>query len=140
MQYAVLVPGLPPWPSSRWWCWAGCAPPCLSSSARWSTAPGISTPNTSQPPGSGPWRALSPAGPLPFLRRGGGSGRRLLRRTNCLLSTILLAAELFGGEGLPLFALAAAVSYRLSGYTGLYSEQEIVYAKHIPREIDKKAE
>ena len=60
--------------------------------------------------------------------------------TNCLLSTILLAAELFGGEVLPLFALAAAVSYRLSGYTGLYSEQEIVYAKHIPREIDKKAE
>ena len=45
-----------------------------------------------------------------------------------------------GGGGLPLFALAIAVSYRLSGYTGLYSEQEIVYSKTDPKEINKKAE
>ena len=60
--------------------------------------------------------------------------------TNCPLSSVLLAMELFGGDGLPLYALAIAVAYRLSGYTGLYSEQQIVYAKHIPRQIDKKAE
>ncbi|HJC40059.1 MAG TPA: chloride channel protein [Candidatus Intestinimonas pullistercoris] len=60
--------------------------------------------------------------------------------TNCPLSSLLLAVELFGGGGLPLFALAVAVSYRLSGYTGLYSEQQIVYAKHIPQQIEKKAE
>ena len=60
--------------------------------------------------------------------------------TNCPLSTILLAYELFGGGGLPLFALAIAVSYRLSGYTGLYSEQQIVYSKRTPHQIDKKAE
>ena len=60
--------------------------------------------------------------------------------TNCPLSSILLAYELFGGGGLPLFALAIAVSYRLSGYTGLYSEQQIVYSKIIPRQINKKAE
>ena len=60
--------------------------------------------------------------------------------TNCPLSSILLAYELFGGRGLPLFALAIAVSYRLSGYTGLYSEQQIVYSKIIPRQINKKAE
>ena len=60
--------------------------------------------------------------------------------TNCPLTSILLAYELFGGGGLPLFALAIAVSYRLSGYTGLYSEQEIVYSKTDPKEINKKAE
>mgnify|MGYP000867910548 CR=1 FL=1 len=58
--------------------------------------------------------------------------------TNCPLSSILLAYELFGGTGLPLFALAIAVSYRLSGYGGLYSEQQIVYSKVTPKQIDKK--
>lgn len=58
--------------------------------------------------------------------------------TNCPLSSILLAYELFGGTGLPLFALAIAVSYRLSGYGGLYSEQQIVYSKVTPRQIGKK--
>ena len=52
--------------------------------------------------------------------------------TNCPLSSILLAAELFGGRGFPLFALACAVSYMLSGYIGLYTEQDIVYSKLKP--------
>lgn len=52
--------------------------------------------------------------------------------TNCPISSIMLAAELFGGRGLPLFALACAVSYMLSGYIGLYTEQEIVYSKLRP--------
>lgn len=56
--------------------------------------------------------------------------------TNCPLTSILLSYELFGGASLPLFALAVAVSYRLSGYSGLYSEQKIVYSKFhsTPRE------
>ena len=52
--------------------------------------------------------------------------------TNCPISSILLACELFGGGGLPLYALAIAVAYRLSGYSGLYSEQQIVYSKRLP--------
>lgn len=52
--------------------------------------------------------------------------------TNCPISSILLAYELFGGGGLPLYALAIAVAYRLSGYSGLYSEQQIVYSKRLP--------
>lgn len=59
--------------------------------------------------------------------------------TNCPLTSILLAYELFGGAGLPLFALGIAVAYRLSGYSGLYSEQQIVYSKRTPRQIDQKA-
>lgn len=60
--------------------------------------------------------------------------------TNCPISSILLAYELFGGGGLPLYALAIAVAYRLSGYSGLYSEQLILYSKRIPKEIDRKAQ
>ena len=60
--------------------------------------------------------------------------------TNCPLSSILLAFELFGGEGLPLYALCCGVSYMLSGYYGLYSEQKIIYSKFRPEWIDKKAE
>ena len=59
--------------------------------------------------------------------------------TNCPLSSILLAFELFGGEGLALYALCIAVSYMLSGYYGLYSEQKILYSKLRPEFIDKKA-
>ena len=48
---------------------------------------------------------------------------------NCPLASIFLSIELFGAQAMPLFALAAAVSYLLSGYYGLYSSQKIVYSK-----------
>ena len=41
----------------------------------------------------------------------------------------MLGFELFGGQGLPLFAVSAAVSYMLSGYFGLYSSQRFFYSK-----------
>lgn len=59
--------------------------------------------------------------------------------TNCPLSAMILAYELFGGEGVPLYALACGISYMLSGYYGLYSEQKIVYSKFKTEWIDKKA-
>lgn len=59
--------------------------------------------------------------------------------TNCPLTSILLAYELFGGKGLSFFALICAVSYMMSGYTGLYSEQKIVYSKLHPQFINQKA-
>lgn len=59
--------------------------------------------------------------------------------TNCPLTSILLAYELFGGAGLPLYALCCGVAYMLSGYYGLYSEQKIVYSKFRTEWIDKKA-
>ena len=58
--------------------------------------------------------------------------------TNSPLTSILLAYELFGGQSLSLFALVIAISYMLSGYYGLYSEQKIVYSKLQPRYIDRK--
>ena len=59
--------------------------------------------------------------------------------TNCPITSLLLALELFGGEGLPLFALTCAVSYMLSGYFGLYREQKILYSKFRAEFIDRKA-
>ena len=51
--------------------------------------------------------------------------------TNCPMTSLLLS--------LGLFAVCIAVSYMLSGYYGLYSEQKIVYSKLRPEYIDKKA-
>ena len=59
--------------------------------------------------------------------------------TNCPFTSMLLSYELFGGEGVVLFALGCAVSYMLSGYYGLYSEQKIVYSKLRAEWVDKKA-
>ena len=45
--------------------------------------------------------------------------------TNCPLASVLLSYELFGGEGLPLYAAACAVSWLVSGRGGLYSAQTV---------------
>ena len=60
--------------------------------------------------------------------------------TNCPLTSILLAYELFGGDGLPMYTLAIAVSYMLSGYSGLFHAQKIVYSKLRPEFINRDTE
>ena len=67
--------------------------------------------------------------------------------TNCPLSSLLLALELFAdnsnglfsGQSLCLFAVTISVSYMLSGYYSLYSEQKILYSKLRPEFINRKA-
>lgn len=49
--------------------------------------------------------------------------------TNCPLASLLIAAELFGMECLPFSLIVIAVSYLLSGYQGLYKEQQFLYSK-----------
>lgn len=48
---------------------------------------------------------------------------------NCPVTSIILSIELFGSEGVALFAIACAVSYMLSGNYGLYTSQKIMYSK-----------
>ncbi len=48
---------------------------------------------------------------------------------NCPIASMLLGMELFGGEGMMFYALACAVSYLMSGYSGLYTSQTILYSK-----------
>lgn len=58
--------------------------------------------------------------------------------TNCPVASLLLSIELFGGNGITVYILACAVSYMLSGYRGLYSEQKILYSKIKPKFINKR--
>ncbi len=48
---------------------------------------------------------------------------------NCPIASIFLSIEVFGAEGILFFAIACAVSYIISGYSGLYKSQKIVYSK-----------
>jgi len=57
--------------------------------------------------------------------------------TNCPLTSIILCIELFGFHGTGYYALCCGISYMLSGYYGLYSEQKIMYSKVQPEFINK---
>lgn len=48
---------------------------------------------------------------------------------NCPIASILLSVELFGGEGVPFFALISAVSFACSGRHSLYSAQSFLFDK-----------
>jgi len=49
--------------------------------------------------------------------------------TNCPIATVLLCLELFGAEGILFYAIAAFVSFLLSGDFSLYKGQKIVFSK-----------
>ena len=55
---------------------------------------------------------------------------------NCPMASMVLSVELFGAEGMLFYALACGLSYVLSGYTGLYSSQRILYDKLKAQFID----
>lgn len=57
--------------------------------------------------------------------------------TNCPLASIALCIELFGIGGLPMILIVIAVSYRLSGYYGIYTGQKIIYSKSRPLFINR---
>lgn len=49
--------------------------------------------------------------------------------TNCPISTILLAIEMFGIGNLNFYAIIIAICYLLSGYYSLYNSQRFMYSK-----------
>jgi len=53
--------------------------------------------------------------------------------TNSPITSLLLAFELFGMNGIYFSLIGVAVSYMLSGYYSLYQSQKIVYSKYNPR-------
>ena len=60
--------------------------------------------------------------------------------TNCPIASLLIISELFGfKEGNVYFLLAITISYIMSGYFGLYSEQNIIYSKFRTKYINRKA-
>ncbi len=58
--------------------------------------------------------------------------------TNCPLTSLLISAELFRQECIPYCMLVLAVSYLLSGYYGLYREQQFYYSKFTDHHIHHK--
>ena len=57
--------------------------------------------------------------------------------TNCPITSVLIAAELFGYAGMPYFIITIAVCYMLSGYYGLYNSQKIVYSKYKDKMVNR---
>lgn len=60
--------------------------------------------------------------------------------TNSPISSLLIALELFGVEGIQYYCFAVAVSYLLSGYQSLYKEQKIVYSKTENKYVNRSTE
>ena len=59
--------------------------------------------------------------------------------TNCPISSLVIALELFGYEGMEYFSIAIAVAFALSGYYGLYASQKFVYSKTKTEFINRKS-
>lgn len=49
--------------------------------------------------------------------------------TNCPITSLLISFELFGYKGVEYFLIAVAISYLMSGYSGLYGKQKMIYSK-----------
>lgn len=65
----------------------------------------------------------------PMLGAAVGMASLFCGSTNCPIATILLFTEMFGSEGMIFFALSAVISFFLSGYSSLYSEQKLIFSK-----------
>ncbi|MGI6010219.1 MAG: chloride channel protein [Ruminococcus sp.] len=57
--------------------------------------------------------------------------------TNCPITSILIAFELFGFQGVSFYLIAVAISYAVSGYYSLYKDQTIVYSKYKAKYINR---
>lgn len=60
--------------------------------------------------------------------------------TNCPIATFFICTEMFGSDGMIFYAVSAAVSFVLSGYSSLYHSQHLVYSKLKEEIIDIEAE
>lgn len=58
--------------------------------------------------------------------------------TNCPITSILIAFELFGFEGVSFYLIAVSISYAASGYYSLYKDQTIVYSKYKAKYVNRR--
>lgn len=58
--------------------------------------------------------------------------------TNSPITSLIIGFEMFGFDSMRFLLIGVAISYMLSGYTGLYSEQTIMYSKFNTQVIDRK--
>lgn len=57
--------------------------------------------------------------------------------TNCPITSILIAFEMFGFRGVSFYLIAVSISYAASGYYGLYKNQTIVYSKYKAKYVNR---
>ena len=57
--------------------------------------------------------------------------------TNCPMTAFILSTEIFGSDGSIYFMLIIAISYMLSGYSGLYTKQKMMYSKFKPKFLNQ---
>ncbi len=57
--------------------------------------------------------------------------------TNCPITSMMIAFELFGFEAVPYFLIAISISFVTSGYYGLYHDQTIVYSKYKAKFVNR---
>ena len=55
---------------------------------------------------------------------------------NCPVASVMLSLEVFGSDNILIFALVCAISYMMSGYSGLYHEQKIAFSKLDEEKVD----
>ena len=60
--------------------------------------------------------------------------------TNSPITSLIIGFEMFGFESMKYLLIGVAISYMLSGYTGLYSEQTIMYSKFNTQLINRKTD
>lgn len=60
--------------------------------------------------------------------------------TNCPITSLVIGFELFGFGAMKYLLIGVSISYMLSGYTGLYAEQTIMYSKFRTKYINKKTD
>lgn len=58
--------------------------------------------------------------------------------TNSPITSLIIGFEMFGFGSMKYLLIGVAISYMLSGYTGLYSEQTIMYSKSKLKYINEK--
>ena len=59
--------------------------------------------------------------------------------TNCPITSLVIALELFGYEGMEYFSIIIAVAFALSGYYGLNASQKFVYSKTRTEFINRRS-
>ena len=59
--------------------------------------------------------------------------------TTCPITSLVIALELFGYEGMEYFSIIIAVAFALSGYYGLYASQKFVYSKTRTEFINRRS-
>ncbi len=58
--------------------------------------------------------------------------------TNCPLTSLIIAFEMFGFEAAYFYVLAVAICYATSGYYSLYKTQTIVHSKYKSKKVNQK--